>query len=198
MTHSLLLYAFSLVGLAAVAVSVAQYMLDYDTFAMDPMGNVEKGAIFLGTFIGGVTFTGSLTAFAKLQVPLPRFALFARMSRTTPTHRTFTRVFSTPSRCSFPGATCSTPALPSRTWARSLDSCPLPTQSPVRSASYQLHSNHDLTASNLHPCCRPGLPGLLNRFIVCAGSPRHRFHRRRRHARRHHSAQQLQRLGLVR
>jgi NAD(P) transhydrogenase len=57
----------SLVGLAAVGVSVAQYMLDYDTFAMDPMGNVQKGAIFLGTFIGGVTFTGSLTAFAKLQ-----------------------------------------------------------------------------------------------------------------------------------
>lgn len=57
----------SLVGLAAVAVSVAQYMLDYSTFAVDPMGNIEKGAIFLGTFIGGVTFTGSLTAFGKLQ-----------------------------------------------------------------------------------------------------------------------------------
>lgn len=51
-----------------MAVSVSQYMLDYSTFAMDPMGNIEKGAIFLGTFIGGVTFTGSLTAFGKLQV----------------------------------------------------------------------------------------------------------------------------------
>jgi hypothetical protein len=121
-----------------------------------------------------------------------------RMSRTTPTHRSFARAFSTPSRCSFPGATCSTLALPSRTWARLLDSCPLPTRSPVRSAFYQLHSNHGLTISNSHPNCRPGLPGLLNCFIVCAGSPRHRFHRRRRHARRHHRAQQLQWLGLVR
>jgi hypothetical protein len=173
-------------------------MLDYDTFAMDPMGNVEKGAIFLGTFIGGVTFTGSLTAFAKLQVLLPRFALFARMSLTAPTHHPYTRVFSTPSRCSFPGATCSTPALPSRMWARLLDSCLLPTRLPVRSASCQPHSNHRLKISNPHPYYRSGLSGLLNYFVVCVGSPRHRFHWRRRHARRHHRAQQLQRLGLVR
>lgn len=34
---------------------------------MDPSGNVHKSAIYAGTFIGGITFTGSLTAFGKLQ-----------------------------------------------------------------------------------------------------------------------------------
>ena len=38
-----------------------------DHFASDPSGNVHKAAIYAGTFIGGVTFTGSLTAFGKLQ-----------------------------------------------------------------------------------------------------------------------------------
>ena len=38
-----------------------------DLFANDPSGNVHKAAIYAGTFIGGVTFTGSLTAFGKLQ-----------------------------------------------------------------------------------------------------------------------------------
>ena len=36
-------------------------------FASDPAGTVHKTAIYLGTFIGGITFTGSLTAFGKLQ-----------------------------------------------------------------------------------------------------------------------------------
>ena len=36
-------------------------------FANDPSGNVHKAAIYAGTFIGGITFTGSLTAFGKLQ-----------------------------------------------------------------------------------------------------------------------------------
>lgn len=57
----------SLVGLGAVGVSVASYMAGYPSFDADPLGNVKKASIFLGTFIGGVTFTGSLTAFAKLQ-----------------------------------------------------------------------------------------------------------------------------------
>ena len=35
--------------------------------ATDPDGTVHKTAIYAGTFIGGVTFTGSLTAFGKLQ-----------------------------------------------------------------------------------------------------------------------------------
>ena len=39
------------------------------------MGNVHKSAIFLGTFIGGITFTGSLIAFGKLQGLLESKAL---------------------------------------------------------------------------------------------------------------------------
>lgn len=57
----------SLVGLGAVAVSVASFMTGYPTFATDPLGTIQKTSIFFGTFIGGVTFTGSLTAFGKLQ-----------------------------------------------------------------------------------------------------------------------------------
>ncbi|XP_066923291.1 NAD(P) transhydrogenase, mitochondrial-like [Clytia hemisphaerica] len=57
----------SFVGLAAVLTSVASYMLDANLFANDPSGNVHKAAIYAGTFIGGITFTGSLTAFGKLQ-----------------------------------------------------------------------------------------------------------------------------------
>ena len=42
-------------------------MLFLAHFASDPAGTVHKTAIYLGTFIGGITFTGSLTAFGKLQ-----------------------------------------------------------------------------------------------------------------------------------
>ncbi|EDO29891.1 predicted protein [Nematostella vectensis] len=56
----------SFVGLAAVLTAISKYMIDVDLFATDPAGNVHKTAIFLGTFIGGVTFTGSLVAFGKL------------------------------------------------------------------------------------------------------------------------------------
>merc|ERR1711962_626061 len=57
----------SFVGLAAVLTSVASYLVDQSHFASDPSGNVHKAAIYAGTFIGGITFTGSLTAFGKLQ-----------------------------------------------------------------------------------------------------------------------------------
>ncbi|KAG8188185.1 hypothetical protein JTE90_019463 [Oedothorax gibbosus] len=57
----------SLVGLAAVLTCVATYMVDYPTFATDPAANAIKTALFLGTFIGGVTFSGSLVAYGKLQ-----------------------------------------------------------------------------------------------------------------------------------
>ncbi|CAF1265848.1 unnamed protein product [Didymodactylos carnosus] len=36
-------------------------------FATDPASSVIKTALFLGTYIGGVTFSGSLIAYAKLQ-----------------------------------------------------------------------------------------------------------------------------------
>lgn len=57
----------SLVGAAAVLTCFANYMLEQPHFATDPAANVIKTFLFFGTFIGGVTFTGSLVAFGKLQ-----------------------------------------------------------------------------------------------------------------------------------
>ncbi|XP_067014086.2 NAD(P) transhydrogenase, mitochondrial isoform X2 [Anabrus simplex] len=57
----------SLVGLAAVLTCFATYLHDFPHFATDPAANIVKTAIFLGTFIGGITFTGSLVAYGKLQ-----------------------------------------------------------------------------------------------------------------------------------
>ncbi|XP_063700559.1 NAD(P) transhydrogenase, mitochondrial-like [Culicoides brevitarsis] len=57
----------SLVGAAAVLTCVATYMHEFPTLAMDPAANVLKTATFLGTYIGGVTFSGSLVAYGKLQ-----------------------------------------------------------------------------------------------------------------------------------
>lgn len=57
----------SLVGAAAVLTCFANYILEQPHFATDPAANVIKTFLFLGTFIGGVTFTGSLVAFGKLQ-----------------------------------------------------------------------------------------------------------------------------------
>ncbi|XP_076270072.1 NAD(P) transhydrogenase, mitochondrial-like [Rhynchophorus ferrugineus] len=57
----------SLVGLAAVLTCVSTFMHDFPTFAADPAANVVKTALFLGTYIGGVTFSGSLIAYGKLQ-----------------------------------------------------------------------------------------------------------------------------------
>lgn len=57
----------SLVGLAAVLTCIATYIADYPSFATDPAANVVKTALFLGTYIGGVTFSGSLIAYGKLQ-----------------------------------------------------------------------------------------------------------------------------------
>jgi len=57
----------SLVGAAAVLTCVANFMVEQPHFATDPAAGVIKTALFLGTYIGGVTFTGSLMAFGKLQ-----------------------------------------------------------------------------------------------------------------------------------
>ncbi|CAB3369044.1 Hypothetical predicted protein [Cloeon dipterum] len=57
----------SLVGLAAVLTCFATYIHDFPTFAEDAAANVTKTALFLGTYIGGVTFSGSLVAYGKLQ-----------------------------------------------------------------------------------------------------------------------------------
>ncbi|XP_044268563.1 NAD(P) transhydrogenase, mitochondrial-like [Tribolium madens] len=57
----------SLVGLAAVLTCTATFIHDFPNFATDPAANVVKTALFLGTYIGGVTFSGSLIAYGKLQ-----------------------------------------------------------------------------------------------------------------------------------
>ncbi|KAK3087026.1 hypothetical protein FSP39_000577 [Pinctada imbricata] len=57
----------SLVGAAAVMTCFANFMLEQPHFATDPAANVTKTFLYLGTYIGGVTFTGSLIAFGKLE-----------------------------------------------------------------------------------------------------------------------------------
>jgi len=57
----------SLVGMAAVLTCVATYIDHFPSFATDPAATMIKTSTFLGTYIGGVTFTGSLVAYGKLQ-----------------------------------------------------------------------------------------------------------------------------------
>merc|ERR1719462_476660 len=57
----------SFVGVAAVLTCIASYIVDQPGFATDPAATMIKTALFLGTYIGGVTFTGSLIAYGKLQ-----------------------------------------------------------------------------------------------------------------------------------
>merc|ERR1711899_87270 len=57
----------SLVGAAAVLTCVATYIDHFPTFATAPDATLIKSSCFLGTYIGGVTFTGSLVAYGKLQ-----------------------------------------------------------------------------------------------------------------------------------
>lgn len=57
----------SFVGLAAVLVGFNSYiMMDHKT-AADVLTNIHIVEVFLGVFIGAVTFTGSIVAFAKLR-----------------------------------------------------------------------------------------------------------------------------------
>merc|ERR1719210_1364751 len=57
----------SLVGMAAVLTCVATYIDHFPTFATAADATLIKSSCFLGTYIGGVTFTGSLVAYGKLQ-----------------------------------------------------------------------------------------------------------------------------------
>uniref|UniRef100_A0A8C0LAU1 proton-translocating NAD(P)(+) transhydrogenase n=1 Tax=Canis lupus dingo TaxID=286419 RepID=A0A8C0LAU1_CANLU len=57
----------SLVGLAAVLTCIAEYIVEYPHFAVDSAANLTKIVAYLGTYIGGVTFSGSLVAYGKLQ-----------------------------------------------------------------------------------------------------------------------------------
>merc|ERR1712117_661988 len=56
----------SLVGMAAMLTCFATYLDRDPGFATDPAATMIKSALFLGTYIGGVTFTGSLIAYGKL------------------------------------------------------------------------------------------------------------------------------------
>eukprot|EP00096_Caligus_rogercresseyi_P009850 TRINITY_DN3439_c0_g1_i2.p1 TRINITY_DN3439_c0_g1~~TRINITY_DN3439_c0_g1_i2.p1 ORF type:complete len:1054 (+),score=233.86 TRINITY_DN3439_c0_g1_i2:283-3444(+) len=57
----------SLVGMAAVLTCFATYIDHFPTFASDEAATMIKSSLFLGTLIGGVTFSGSLVAYGKLQ-----------------------------------------------------------------------------------------------------------------------------------
>lgn len=56
----------SFVGLAAVLVSLSSHLIEASHFATHPLGGIQQFAIYWGSVIGGVTFTGSIVAFLKL------------------------------------------------------------------------------------------------------------------------------------
>lgn len=57
----------SLVGLAAVLTCIAEYMIEFPHLDTHPAAGVLKTVAYMGTYIGGVTFSGSLVAYGKLQ-----------------------------------------------------------------------------------------------------------------------------------
>ncbi|RCN38210.1 NAD(P)(+) transhydrogenase, alpha subunit [Ancylostoma caninum] len=58
----------SFVGLAATLTCLADFIVEHPHYLMDPSGTAAaKVSLFLGAYIGGVTFTGSLMAYGKLQ-----------------------------------------------------------------------------------------------------------------------------------
>ncbi|KAK6034728.1 putative NAD(P) transhydrogenase subunit beta [Cooperia oncophora] len=58
----------SFVGLAATMTCLADFIVEHPHFLADPSAHAAtKVSLFLGAYIGGVTFTGSLMAYGKLQ-----------------------------------------------------------------------------------------------------------------------------------
>jgi NAD/NADP transhydrogenase beta subunit len=58
----------SFVGVAATVTCIGNFMVEHEHFLHDPSGTAAiKCALFLGAYIGGVTATGSLMAYGKLQ-----------------------------------------------------------------------------------------------------------------------------------
>ncbi|MCW2824681.1 MAG: Re/Si-specific transhydrogenase subunit beta [Aeromicrobium sp.] len=55
----------SFVGLAAVLVGWNGY-LEHQAFGLQSLADIHNAEVFIGVFIGGVTFTGSIVAFLKL------------------------------------------------------------------------------------------------------------------------------------
>eukprot|EP01013_Petalomonas_cantuscygni_P004955 TRINITY_DN1541_c0_g1_i5.p1 TRINITY_DN1541_c0_g1~~TRINITY_DN1541_c0_g1_i5.p1 ORF type:complete len:1086 (-),score=123.67 TRINITY_DN1541_c0_g1_i5:1658-4915(-) len=65
----------SLVGVAAVAVCIASHLVEVAHLATDPMRAIRVGAIYWGSIVGGITFTGSIVAYLKLDGRLRSGAL---------------------------------------------------------------------------------------------------------------------------
>lgn len=58
----------SFVGLAATLTCISNYMAEHGHFLENfDATSAERAALFLGAYIGGITFTGSLMAYGKLQ-----------------------------------------------------------------------------------------------------------------------------------
>lgn len=57
----------SFVGAAAVLTCISHYLAECEHLAADPEAAVIKTSLFLGTYIGGITWSGSLVAYGKLQ-----------------------------------------------------------------------------------------------------------------------------------
>ncbi|CAH8640188.1 unnamed protein product [Schistosoma rodhaini] len=76
----------SLVGAAAVLTCIANYMVEMPHLILDPdcYGALQlmKTVAYLGTYIGGITLTGSLIAFGKLQGILKSTPLLLPMRNT--------------------------------------------------------------------------------------------------------------------